>query len=128
MNGLKQYENEVSGLLDCPQEEKEYYLKGIRESFAPFTDQMTYEQLVKKLGTPEEWVNSLLNITDGQLYVEEIRKKTKRKRILRLFAALAIVLVIGTIAYFIWWNERTRSFEGAYGEIVIDSLETDERN
>ena len=115
MNGLKQYENEVTALLECPQEEKEFYLRSMRDSFAPFTDQMTYEQLVDKLGMPEEWVSNVLEASGNSLYVQGLKDKEKRKKRLILVVAIVALLMIGIFICFI----------GVYGEITVISEEID---
>ena len=125
MNGLKQYENEVTALLECPQEEKEFYLRSMRDSFAPFTDQMTYEQLVDKLGMPEEWVSNVLEASGNSLYVQGLKDKAKRKKRLILVVAIVALLMIGIFICFIVINDRTRSYGGVYGEITVISEEID---
>ena len=52
MSELKRYMREVSSLLECPDKEKEYYLSTIENEFAEEAEQLSYEELIERLGYP----------------------------------------------------------------------------
>ena len=47
---------------------KKYYLSIIENEFAEEADQLSYEELVERLGSPQEWVNAHLDIVGGESY------------------------------------------------------------
>ena len=72
MSELKKYMHEVSSLLECSNKEKEYYLSIIKNDFDDEEDQLSYEELVNRLGSPQEWVDSHLDIVGGTGYENKI--------------------------------------------------------
>ena len=84
-------------LLICPEKEKNYYLSMIKNSMDPKTEPCDYASVVKKLGTPEEWVMTRLDFSDPKWQARVLRKVRNQKRALMAIgigAFCAIVLYV----------------------------------
>jgi len=123
MSELKRYMQEVSALLECPDKEKEYYLSIIRNDFGDEEDQLSYEELVDRLGSPQEWVNAQLDIVGGEDYKNKIANLKKKRKVLTLIVTAVTILIAAVIIYFYVTNEESRGFKGHYGDPIIISTE-----
>lgn len=123
MSELKRYMQEVSALLECPDKEKEYYLSIIRNDFGDEADHLSYEELVDRLGSPQEWVNAQLDIVGGEDYENKIANLKKKRKVLTLIVTAVALLIAAVMIYFYVTNEESRGFRGEYGEPIIESTE-----
>ncbi len=114
---------EVSSLLDCSDKEKEYYLSVIQNSVGDDAETCSYEELVERLGTPDEWVSAQMDIKGSDTYGRKVEKLKKRNKLL-IFTIVFILLAIVTLfVYFYYANEKSRGYGSEYGEPSIISIE-----
>ena len=123
MSELKKYMHEVSSLLECSDKEKSYYLSIIENDFDDEEDQLSYEELVDRLGSPQEWVDSHLDIVGGTVYENKIVCLKKKRTILTLIVSLIVLLIAAVTIYICVNNEKSRGFKSDYGEPIIISTE-----
>ena len=123
MSELKRYMQEVSSLLECPEKEKAYYLSIIENEFAEEADALSYEELVKRLGSPQEWVNAQLDIVGGEDYGNKLVSLKKKRKVLTLIVTAIVILIAAVTIYVCATNERSRGFRGEYGDPEIVSTE-----
>lgn len=119
MSELKKYVREVSSLLECPEKEKEYYLTIIENSVDDDTEHLDYDELVERLGTPQEWVNAHLDIKGGEVYGEKIGVLKKRSNFQKWIIVAAILVVTAVFVFFYFSNESNRSNGGDYGDPAV---------
>lgn len=123
MSELRKYMREVSSLLDCSDKEKEYYLSVIQNSVGDDAETCSYEELVERLGTPDEWVSAQMDIKGSDTYGRKVEKLKKRNKLL-IFTIVFILLAIVTLfVYFYYANEKSRGYGSEYGEPSIISIE-----
>lgn len=115
--------HEVSSLLECPDKEKEYYLSIIENDFGDEEDQLSYEELVDRLGSPQEWVDSHLDIVGGTSYEDKIANLKKKRKVLTLIITIVALLIAAVTIYICATNDTSRGFKGHYGEPTIVSTE-----
>lgn len=125
MSELKRYVREVSSLLECPEKEKEYYLTIIENSIDDDTAQLGYDELVERLGTPQEWVNAHLETKGGEVYGEKIGELKKTSNLQKWIIVAIILVVIIVFVSFYFWNERSRGRGGYYDDPSVISTEID---
>ena len=123
MSKLKKYMHEVSSLLECPDKEKEYYLSIIESEFGDDADQLSYEELVDCFGSPQEWVNSHLDIVGGTGYVDKITTLKKKRKVLTLIITVVALLIAAVTIYICIMNGNQRGFKGDYGDPIVESTE-----
>ena len=123
MSELKKYMHEVSSLLECSNKEKEYYLSIIKNDFDDEEDQLSYEELVNRLGSPQEWVDSHLDIVGGTGYENKIANLKKKRKVLILIITVVALLIAAVTIYICTTNDTSRGFQGHYGEATIISTE-----
>ena len=123
MSELKRYMREVSSLLECPDKEKEYYLSTIENEFAEEAEQLSYEELIERLGYPQEWVNAHLDILGGESYENKIANLKKKRKLLTLLVTAIVILIAAVTIYICMNNESFRGFKGYYDEPAIISTE-----
>ncbi len=123
MSELKKYMHEVSSLLECSDKEKEYYLSIIEDDFGDKADQLSYEELVDRLGSPQEWVNSHLDIVGGTAYENKIANLKKKRKVLTLIITIIVLLIAAITIYICIINKNQRGFKGYYGEPTLVSTE-----
>ena len=123
MSDLKRYKREVSSLLECPDKEKEYYLSIIENEFNDEEDQLSYEELVDRLGSPQEWVDSHLDIVGGTVYEEKIANLKKKRKVHTLIITIVALLIAAVAIYIYIINGNHRGFKGDYGEPILISTE-----
>ena len=123
MSDLNKYMHEVSSLLECPDKEKKYYLSIIENDFDDDTDHLSYEELVDRFGSPQEWVDAHLDTTGGEAYENKIATLKKKRKLLTLLVAAIVILITAVMIYICMTNERSRGFKGDYGEPIIISTE-----
>lgn len=116
MSEVKRYMNEVASLLNCTDKEKAFYLNTIQNSFAEDADQLSYEEITRRLGTPEEWVNAHLEARGGESYRKNVGALKKKANLLRCIVAIIVLVIISLVVYFIVVNERSRGYSSDYGE------------
>lgn len=102
---------------------KKYYLSIIENEFAEEADQLSYEELVERLGSPQEWVNAHLDIVGGESYENKIANLKKKRTFLTLLVTAIVILIVAVTIYIDMPNERFRGFKGDYGEPTIVSTE-----
>lgn len=123
MSELQRYLREVSSLLECPDKEKEYYLSIIENELAEEANEISYEELVDRLGSPREWVNAQLDIMGGEAYENKIASLKKKRKVLTLIITAVALLIASVAIYFCTANEEERGYKGDYGEPIIISTE-----
>ncbi len=123
MSELKKYMHEVSSFLECSDKEKEYYLSIIKNDFDDEEDQPSYEELVNRLGSPQEWVDSHLDIVGGTGYENKIANLKKKRKVLILIITVVALLIAAVTIYICTTNDTFRGFQGHYGEATIISTE-----
>ena len=123
MSELKKYMHEVSSLLECPEKEKEYYLSIIENDFGEETNRLSYEELVDRFGTPQEWIDAHLDIAGGTAYEDKITSLKKKRKVLILIIAAAALLIATVTIYVCIINNISRGFSGDYEDPVIISKE-----
>lgn len=123
MSELKRYMREVSSLLECPEKEKEYYLSIIENDFGDEAEELSYEDLVERLGSPREWVDAHLEIMGGEAYESKITSLKKKRNVLTWIITAIVLLIAALTIYYIIANKNSRGYMGEYGEAVIDSIE-----
>ena len=123
MSELKKYMHEVSSLLECSNKEKEYYLSIIKNDFDDEEDQLSYAELVNRLGSPQEWVDSHLDIVGGTGYENKIANLKKKRKVLILIITVVALLIAAVTIYICTTNDTSRGFQGHYGEATIISTE-----
>lgn len=121
MSELKKYKHEVSSLLECSDKEKEYYLSIIENDFGDEADKLSYEELVDRLGSPQEWVDAHLDIVGGTVYENKIAKLKKKRNVLTLIITIVALLIAAVTIYICATNDTSRGFKGDYGEPTIIS-------
>ena len=123
MSELKKYMHEVSSLLECSDKEKEYYLSIIENDFGDEEDQLSYEELVDRLGSPQEWVDAHLDIVGGTDYEDKIVNLKKKRNVLTLIITVVAILIAAITIYICMTNESFRGFKGDYGDPIVESTE-----
>ena len=123
MSELQRYLREVSSLLECPDKEKEYYLSIIENELAEEANEISYEELVDRLGSPREWVNAQLDIMGGEAYENKIASLKKKRKVLTLIITAVALLIASVAICFCSANERSRGFKGYYGDPITISTE-----
>ena len=123
MSELKKYMHEESSLLECSDKEKEYYLSIIKNDFGDEEDQLSYEELVDRLGSPKEWVDSHLDIVGGTVYEEKIANLKKKRKVLTLIITIVALLIAAVAIYIYIINGNHRGFKGDYEDPIIISTE-----
>ena len=121
MSELKKYKHEVSSLLECSDKEKEYYLSIIENDFGDEADKLSYEELVDRLGSPQEWVDAHLDIVGGTVYENKIANLKKKRNVLTLIITVVAILIAAITIYICINNATSRGFKGDYGEPTIIS-------
>ena len=121
MSELKKYMHEVSSLLECSDKEKEYYLSIIENDFGDEADKLSYEELVDRLGSPQEWVDAHLDIVGGTVYENKIANLKKKRNVLTLIITVVAILIAAITIYICINNATSRGFKGDYGEPTIIS-------
>ena len=121
MMELKKYKHEVSSLLECSDKEKEYYLSIIENDFGDEADKLSYEELVDRLGSPQEWVDAHLDIVGGTVYENKIANLKKKRNVLTLIITVVAILIAAITIYICINNATSRGFKGDYGEPTIIS-------
>lgn len=121
MSELKKYKHEVSSLLECSDKEKEYYLSIIENDFGDEADKLSYEELVDRLGSPQEWVDAHLDIVGGTVYENKIAKLKKKRNVLTLIITIVALLIAAVTIYICATNDTSRGLKGDYGEPTIIS-------
>ncbi len=108
MNGLNRYIRNVSSCLHCAKSEQNYYEGHIRACLGQDADSLCYEEIVHRLGTPEEWVISQAeNLDTGKIILKSIHAYKKVRRFAIIISALFLAFLIG-IAWFHSWDLRNR--------------------
>ena len=82
MSDIKRYMKEVSALLNCADKEKAYYLGIIQNNIEEDVDQLSYEEIVQRLGTPEEWINAHLEARGGETYRKTVGALKRKANLL----------------------------------------------
>ena len=123
MSELKKYMHEVSSLLECSDKEKEYYLSIIENDFGDEADKLSYEELVDRLGSPQEWVDAHLDIVGGTVYENKITNLKKKRNVLTLIITVVAILIAAITIYICMTNESFRGFKGDYGDPIVESTE-----
>ena len=123
MSELKKYKHEVSSLLECSDKEKEYYLSIIENDFGDEADKLSYEELVDRLGSPQEWVDAHLDIVGGTVYENKIANLKKKRNVLTLIITVVAILIAAITIYICIYNATSRGFKGDYGEPTIISTD-----
>ena len=123
MSELKKYMHEVSSLLECSDKEKEYYLSIIENDFGDEADKLSYEELVDRLGSPQEWVDAHLDIVGGTVYENKIANLKKKRNVLTLIITVVAILIAAITIYICMTNESFRGFKGDYGDPIVESTE-----
>ncbi len=112
MNGLNRYIRNVSSCLHCAKSEQNYYEGHIRACLGQDADLLCYEEIVHRLGTPEEWVISQAeNLDTGKIILKSIHAYKKVRRFAIIISALFLAFLIG-IAWFHSWDLRNRAGGG----------------
>ena len=126
MSDIKRYMKEVSSLLNCADKEKAYYLGIIQNNIEEDVDQLSYEEIVQRLGTPEEWVNAHLEARGGETYRKTVGTLKRKANLLKWIVAAIVVLVLAVVIYFYFANESGRSSGGGYGDpsIISSAMES----
>ncbi len=123
MSELKKYKHEVSSLLECSDKEKEYYLSIIENDFGDEADKLSYEELVDRLGSPQEWVDAHLDIVGGTVYENKIANLKKKRNVLTLIITVVAILIAAITIYICINNATSRGFKGNYGDPIVESTE-----
>jgi len=123
MSELKKYMHEVSSLLECSDKEKEYYLSIIENDFGDEADKLSYEELVDRLGSPQEWVDAHLDIVGGTVYENKIANLKKKRNVLTLIITVVAILIAAITIYICMTNDSFRGFKGYYGDPIVESTE-----
>lgn len=123
MSELKKYMHEVSSLLECSDKEKEYYLSIIENDFGDEADKLSYEELVDRLGSPQEWVDAHLDIVGGTVYENKLANLKKKRNVLTLIITVVAILIAAITIYICMTNESFRGFKGDYGDPIVESTE-----
>ena len=123
MSELKKYMHEVSSLLECSDKEKAYYLSIIENDFGDEEDPLSYEELVDRLGSPKEWVDSHLDIVGGTVYEVKIANLKKKRKVFALIITVVALLIATVTIYICIINGNQRGFKGDYGDPIVESTE-----
>lgn len=123
MSELNRYMQEVASLLECSDKEKEYYLSIIENDFGDEADKLSYEELVDRLGSPQEWVDAHLDIVGGTVYENKIANLKKKRNVLTLIITVVAILIAAITIYICMTNESFRGFKGNYGDPIVESTE-----
>ena len=125
MSDIKRYMKEVSSLLNCADKEKAYYLGIIQNNIEEDADQLSYEEIVQRLGTPEEWVNAHLEARGGETYRKTVGALKRKANHLKWILTAIVVLVLAVVIYFYFANDGSRGNGGDYGSpSIISTMET----
>ena len=109
--------------MECSDKEKEYYLSIIENDFGDEADKLSYEELVDRLGSPQEWVDAHLNIVGGTVYENKIAKLKKKRNVLTLIITVVAILIAAITIYICINNATSRGFNGDYGKPTIISTD-----
>ena len=63
-------------------------------------DEISYEELVDRLGSPREWVNAQLDIMGGEAYENKIASLKKKRKVLTLIITAVALLIASVAIYF----------------------------
>ena len=129
MNGLIRYIRNVSSCLHCAKSEQNYYEGHIRACLGQDADSLCYEEIVHRLGTPEEWVISQAeNLDTGKIILKSIHAYKKVRRFAIIISILFLIYIICVTWLFIWDLRQRNSPPGYYSEPEIVSGYNDATN
>ena len=102
MSGWNKYKRKLSDMLPCQKKERNHYCEEVRQSLGNNYKDLRYEEVLEKLGPPEELAASYIQGMDAR---EMAKAMTKRNRLFRLLAVLVgcviLIWAIGvTVAFF----------------------------
>ena len=123
MRDIKRYMKEVSSLLNCADKEKAYYLDIIQNNIEEDADQLSYGEIVQRLGTPEEWVNAHLEARGGETYRKTVGTLKRKANLLKWIVVVVVLIIVAAIVYICIINEKERGSGGNYDEPLIISTE-----
>lgn len=123
MSDIKRSMKEVSSLLNCADKEKAYYLGIIQNNIEEDADQLSYGEIVQRLGTPEEWVNAHLEARGGETYRKTVGALKRKANLLKWIVVVVVLIIVAAIVYICIINEKERGSGGSYDEPLIISTE-----
>ena len=126
MKGLSRYIRQVSSCLHCNKSERDYYASHITASLGEDAASLCYEEIVHRLGTPEEWVISQVeNLNAGKVVLKSIHAYKKVRRIAIIITITLLIFLIGVIWFFLWDLRNRAGKTGHYSDPSVISTYID---
>ena len=127
MSGLQKYQAAVKNLLNCSEEEKNWYLSRLDDALEGKGDLLSFEEISAYLGSPEEWAASRVDNDETAQSITEIKKRKDKARNLKIAGLILVLFIVSFVVYFILWKDKHGGAYGfystAYDPVNIESQE-----
>lgn len=125
MSGFNRYIRSISSFLHCTESERQYYADHIEKSLGEDAQSLCYEEIVHRLGTPEEWVVAQVeNLDAGTIILRSVNAYRRMRRNTIIVLTICLAFIVVCLGLFIW-DHNNRFVGGYYSGPVVDSYSLD---
>ena len=128
MSGLNRYVRNICFYLHCDSSEHSYYMQHLETTLGSEAQSLCYEEIVNRLGTPEQWIVSQAeNLDTGKILLKSIHAYKKMRKIAITISAVFLAFLMAITWFFIWdYHSRITSSSESDPTIISYSLNPEE--